>query len=75
MKTIQLVMWVILISSTCTFSQVSTEEGFKSFVENFVLSRLPDPVGDAVAITKASPQIYKTGLTLWLNKKSQDACN
>jgi len=54
-------------------AQISTVDGMESFIDNFVLSRLPDPTGDAVNVVRAFPDIYKGALILWLNGKVTDA--
>lgn len=54
-------------------AQISTVEGMQSFIENFVLSKLPDPTGDAVEVVLASPDLVKGAMIVWLNKKIADA--
>jgi len=53
--------------------QVDTQEGMKSFIENVVLSALPDPVGDLVNTVRAAPPVVKEGLRSWLRSKMLEA--
>jgi len=62
-----------LQSPTMGLDKFDTEAGYKSFIENFALSRLPDPTGDAVAVITNSPAIMKTALLFWLHKQRSDA--
>jgi hypothetical protein len=65
---------VLIVSSLQSLAMgADTLEGVKSFVENFVLSSLPDPSGDAVTVVKNSPEIIRADLIAWLQAKRTDA--
>jgi hypothetical protein len=67
-----LIFWV---QTPAKGAELDTVAGLKNFIENFVLSKLPGPAGDAVAVIKDSPEYTKTGLILWLNRKMADAAS
>jgi hypothetical protein len=49
----------------------ATVEGVSSVIENGVLDKVP--LGDAIGLVKDSPAYLKAGLTVWLQKKKNDA--
>jgi hypothetical protein len=70
------VILALLVSSLqilAAGADFSTRAGAESFIENFVLSSLPEPTGDVVAVVKNSPEIIKAGLQTWLRTKMTDA--
>jgi len=54
-------------------ADVDTEAGLQSFIENAVLSRVPDPTGDVVNVVRAAPELVKKGTLVWLKRKMTDA--
>ena len=73
-RVVILVLLVVCsLQSPTTGADFSTTDGAKTFIENFVLSRLPDPTGDVVVVVMNSPALVKEGLRSWLNKKMIDS--
>jgi len=68
-----LVLFCLLSINLTAQQSFDTKAGLQNFIENFVLSQLPGPVGDAVVIVKESPAIYKTSMLAWLSAKMVDA--
>jgi hypothetical protein len=68
------VIFVLLVCSLHSPAMgADTLAGVQSFIENFALSQLPDPSGDAVTVVKNSPEIIKADLIAWLQAKRTDA--
>ena len=53
--------------------EFSTKDFLQTYIENAVTSVLPDPVGDVVNALRASPEVVKAGIIVWLKKKATDA--
>lgn len=72
-RVILLLLVVYGLQSSTTGADFSTQAGAQNFIENFVLSRLPDPTGDVVNVVMNSPAIVKEGLSGWLRAKMVDS--
>ena len=70
---ILMLLVVCSMQSPAKGADFSTQAGAQTFIENFVLSRLPDPTGDAVTLVITSPAIVKEGLRSWLRAKMVDS--
>jgi hypothetical protein len=71
---ILIVVFLTAHAGNVTFAaDVDTEAGLQSFIENAVLSRVPDPTGDAVNVVRAAPELVKKGTLVWLQRKMTDA--
>ncbi len=66
---------ISVIDRSAVAFDVDTVSGLQSFIENVVLSRLPDPVGDVVNVVRSAPEITKKGTLLWLNRKMVNAAS
>ena len=63
----------ILAPADAKSAEIDSPTAFQNFIENFVLTRLPDPIGDAVVVVKSSPDLYKASTLIWLKKKMEAA--
>jgi len=70
-----LVLLVSSLQSPAMGADFSTQAGAENFIENFALSRLPDPTGDIVNVLMNSPAIVKEGLRGWLRAKMVDSAD
>lgn len=76
MKCFTLFFMIFVLSFTTIEAaalEVDTESGLQSLIENIVLGRIPDPVGDIVNTVRAAPQGIKAGTLMWLKRKMSDA--
>lgn len=53
--------------------EFSKKDFLQTYIENAVMSVLPDPVGDVVNALRASPEVVKVGVIVWLKKKATNA--
>jgi hypothetical protein len=66
---------ITILQNQAIASDFDTQAGLESFIENFVLEKLPGPAGDVVSVVKNSPELVKSGLILWLNKRMAESAS